>query len=75
MVQFFYFFLGVADRVNLQPAWERVHEEIRKADDQHIVMFEGVTWDDVTLGFTRYFIWMKKNHKIPLPLRPLLPFF
>jgi len=30
-----------------------VHEKIREADQQHIVMFEGVTWDDISLGFTR----------------------
>lgn len=42
---------GVADRVNLEPAYKALHAAIRQADEQTLVFFEGVTWDDVLVGF------------------------
>jgi len=44
---------GIADKLNLEKTWEYVHKYIRLEDNKHIVMFEGVTWDDIVLGFSR----------------------
>ena len=41
---------GVADRRNLQPVNDRVNEEIRKYDTEHLVFFEAVTWEIVGIG-------------------------
>merc|ERR1719312_386381 len=41
---------GVADRRNLQPVNDRVNEEIRKFDTEHLVFFEAVTWEIVGIG-------------------------
>ena len=43
-------FPGVADRRFLQPMYDRVNEEIRKYDEEHIVLFEGVTWEVTGIG-------------------------
>jgi len=43
-------FPGVADRRNLQPVNDRVNEEIRKYDTEHLVFFEAVTWEIVGIG-------------------------
>merc|ERR1719481_223307 len=41
---------GVADRRYLQPMYDRVNTEIRKYDDEHIILFESVTWEIVGIG-------------------------
>ena len=50
-------FPGVADRRYLEPMYERVNQEIRKYDQEHIILFEGVTWEVTgigeALGFTQ----------------------
>lgn len=43
-------FPGVADRLNLQPVNDRVNQEIRKYDNEHLVFFEAVTWEIVGIG-------------------------
>jgi len=42
---------GVADLLNLQPAYGNVSAGIRQLDDLHIIFFEAVTWDDLGNGF------------------------
>lgn len=37
---------GIADRLNLQPLYDRVQRAIRRGDSQHAILFESVTWDD-----------------------------
>jgi len=44
---------GVADAMNLEPFYDVVQQGIRAVDDQHLVMFESVTWDDVKIGFSQ----------------------
>ena len=44
---------GVADRLNLQPAYNILQKAIRKEDEQHNIFFEGVTWDFFEVGFTK----------------------
>merc|ERR1711973_76120 len=50
-------FPGVADRRYLEPMYDRVNQEIRKYDQEHIILFEGVTWEVTgigeALGFTQ----------------------
>ena len=41
---------GVADRRLLQPVYDRVNDEIRKVDTEHLVFFEAVTWELVGIG-------------------------
>ena len=43
---------GVADREQLQPAYEVVQATIRAVDTDHAVFFEGVTWDWFNVGFS-----------------------
>ena len=42
---------GVADKVNLGPAYEVLSKAIREHDQEHCIFFEGVTWDDFGVGF------------------------
>eukprot|EP01088_Endostelium_zonatum_P010738 TRINITY_DN2431_c0_g1_i1.p1 TRINITY_DN2431_c0_g1~~TRINITY_DN2431_c0_g1_i1.p1 ORF type:complete len:372 (+),score=62.72 TRINITY_DN2431_c0_g1_i1:185-1300(+) len=42
---------GVADKINLAPMYEYLNTVIRKEDPDHLVFFESVTWDDITVGF------------------------
>jgi len=37
---------GVADRKNLAPMYDNLNTWIRGQDEDHIVLFESVTWDD-----------------------------
>ena len=41
-----------ADARNLQPLYEKVHAAVRAVDDDVLVFFAGVTWDDLGFGFT-----------------------
>lgn len=43
---------GVADKDNLQPAYDVLQKAIREVDDLHNIFFEGVTWDFFEVGFT-----------------------
>ncbi|KAI9309996.1 hypothetical protein DFJ73DRAFT_804990 [Zopfochytrium polystomum] len=43
---------GVADLALLQPFYDAVAEEIRAVDNETLIMFESVTWDDFRVGFT-----------------------
>merc|ERR1711936_323408 len=43
-------FPGVADRRYLEPMYDRVNQEIRKYDEEHIILFEGVTWEVTGIG-------------------------
>ena len=43
---------GMADFFNLQRVYDRLHKEIRKVDNENLIFFEGVTWEN-TVGFTR----------------------
>ncbi|KAI9206222.1 glycoside hydrolase superfamily [Polychytrium aggregatum] len=44
---------GVADRKNLQPFYEIIHEHIRQVDTDRLIFFESVTWDNFVVGFTQ----------------------
>ncbi|EAR97960.1 glycosyl hydrolase family cellulase (macronuclear) [Tetrahymena thermophila SB210] len=45
---------GFADRLRLQDAYEIIAQEIRKYDEDHIIFFEPVTWDNmIKVGFTQ----------------------
>ncbi|KAL4454589.1 hypothetical protein ABPG74_021794 [Tetrahymena malaccensis] len=45
---------GFADRLRLQDAYEVIAQEIRKYDEDHIIFFESVTWDNMfKVGFTQ----------------------
>ncbi|XP_057303552.1 endoglycoceramidase-like isoform X1 [Hydractinia symbiolongicarpus] len=44
---------GVADRLNLQPAYDVLQKAIREVDELHSIFFEGVTWDFFAVGFTK----------------------
>ena len=37
---------GEADKKRLMHAYDVIAEEIRKVDDDHIIFFEPVTWDN-----------------------------
>ena len=41
---------GIADRKYLEPMYDRVASEIRKYDDEHIILFESVTWEVTGIG-------------------------
>ena len=41
---------GIADRKYLEPMYDRVASEIRKYDDEHIILFESVTWEVTGVG-------------------------
>jgi len=41
---------GVADRRYLQPMYDLVNTEIRKYDQEHLILFEAVTWELIGLG-------------------------
>ena len=43
---------GNADRVNLQPAYDRVAAAVRQADPDRLIFFAGVTWGDTGAGFS-----------------------
>lgn len=38
---------GVAEKLNLQRFYNILNEQIRKIDNEHIVFFEPVTWDNM----------------------------
>ncbi|XP_057303553.1 endoglycoceramidase-like isoform X2 [Hydractinia symbiolongicarpus] len=44
---------GVADKLNLQPAYDVLQKAIREVDELHSIFFEGVTWDFFAVGFTK----------------------
>lgn len=52
---------GTADKVNLQPMYTKLHETIRKNDNEHIVFFEKALSDIISgCGFTQgcaSYIW------------------
>jgi endoglycosylceramidase len=41
-----------ADAKRLQPAYDRLNAKIRSHDDDTLVFFAGVTWDDAGPGFS-----------------------
>jgi hypothetical protein len=41
-----------ADRSRLQPAYDRINTAVRQFDEDVLIFFAGVTWDDVGPGFT-----------------------
>ena len=41
-----------ADRVNLQPAYDRVVAAVRAVNPNVLIFFAGVTWDDLGAGFS-----------------------
>ncbi len=44
---------SVADKWNLEPFYDRVQKKIREVDDEHIIFFESVTFDDfIPVGFS-----------------------
>lgn len=43
---------GAADRINLQPFYSSLSNAIRQVDEQCIIFFESVTWDNLIVGFT-----------------------
>ncbi|TPX47622.1 hypothetical protein SeMB42_g00399 [Synchytrium endobioticum] len=43
---------GAADRINLQPFYNSISEAIRQVDQQSIIFFESVTWDNLVVGFS-----------------------
>jgi len=44
---------GVADLINLQPFYANISAGIRTIDTDHMIFFEGITWDDGISGFTQ----------------------
>jgi len=44
---------GFADKLNLEPAYDALQKAIREVDDQHLIFFEGVTWDFFSVGFDK----------------------
>ncbi|XP_066919762.1 endoglycoceramidase-like [Clytia hemisphaerica] len=44
---------GIADKLNLEPAYDVLQKAIRQVDDQHAIFFEGVTWDFFDVGFSK----------------------
>ena len=44
---------GIADKLNLEPAYDVLQKAIRQVDDQHAIFFEGVTWDFFEVGFSK----------------------
>ena len=43
-------FPGVADRRYLEPMYDKVSAEIRKHDEEHIILFAAVTWEVTGIG-------------------------
>ena len=41
-----------ADAKNLQPLYDRVNAAVRKVDDEVLLMFAGIIWDNFGAGFT-----------------------
>lgn len=41
-----------ADRLKLQPAYDRINAAVRAVDQDVLIFFAGVTWDDLGSGFT-----------------------
>jgi len=41
-----------ADRVNLQPTYDRVNAAVRAVDEETLLFIAGVTWGDLGSGFT-----------------------
>ena len=41
-----------ADQSRLQPAYDRINRALRKIDDEVLLFFAGVTWDDAGPGFS-----------------------
>jgi len=44
---------GIADKLNLQPTYEALQKAIREVDNEHLIFFEGVTWDFFSVGFDK----------------------
>ena len=44
---------GIADKLNLEPAYDVLQKAIREVDDVHNIFFEGVTWDFFEVGFSK----------------------
>ena len=43
-------FPGVADRRYLEPMYDRISQEVRKYDEEHIILFAAVTWEVTGIG-------------------------
>ena len=43
-------FPGVADRRYLEPMYDKISAEVRKYDDEHIILFAAVTWEVTGIG-------------------------
>lgn len=43
-------FPGIADRRHLEPMYDVLSKEIRKYDEDHIILFEAVTWEVTGIG-------------------------
>ena len=41
---------AATDRINLQPAYDRVNTAVREVDDEVLIFFAGVTWGDTGAG-------------------------
>jgi endoglycosylceramidase len=41
---------GVADREKLQPLYDELNTEIRKHDQDRLIFFESVTWEELGIG-------------------------
>ena len=45
---------SVADRYNLEPFYDKIQKKLREVDDQHIIFYESVTFDDFfPVGFSK----------------------
>ena len=45
---------SVADRLNLEPFYDKISKKIREVDDEKIIFYESVTFDDfIPVGFTK----------------------
>jgi endoglycosylceramidase len=45
---------SVADRYNLEPFYYKIQKKLREVDDQHIIFYESVTFDDFfPVGFSK----------------------
>ena len=51
-------FPGVADRRYLEPMYDRVNQEIRKYDEEHIILFAGVS---ATAGYISLSLQLQAN--------------
>ena len=43
-------FPGIADRRYLEPMYDRISTEVRKYDEEHIILFAAVTWEVTGIG-------------------------